>query len=76
MNYKNMEIEISESQPLNDVVMELGRLGFMRSKHGRWVDRDKFILTSECGSYSRVDFSSCNFYIKTTLTELKAMTND
>ena len=76
MKYKNMEIEINESQPIDDVVMELERLGFIRSKHGRWVDRDKFILTSECGFYSRVDFTSCNFYIKTTLTELKAMTND
>lgn len=73
MNYKNMKIEINESQSLDDVVMELERLGFIRSKHGRWVDRDKFILTSECGSYSRVDFTSCSFYIETTLTELKEM---
>lgn len=76
MNYKDMKIEINESQSIDEVVRELERLGFIRSKHGRWVDRDKFILTSEYGYYSRVDFTSCNFYIKTTLTELKAMNND
>lgn len=79
MNYKNMKIEISESQPLDDVVMELERLGYKRSKQGRWFDRDKIILTSDsmdCKTYQRVDLTSCRFYRLTTLEELKGMKND
>ena len=76
MKYKNMKIEINESQSLDEVVMELERLGYKRSKQGRWFDRDKIILTSDsmdCKTYQRVDLTSCGFYRLTTLEELKGM---
>jgi len=71
-----MKIEINESQPLDEVVMELERLGCKRSKQGRWFDRDKIILTSDGMNgkiYQKVDLTSCSFYRLTTLEELKEM---
>ena len=76
MKPKKMKIEINESQALDDVVMELERLGYKRSKQGRWIDRDKLILTSDSvdgKTYQRVDLTSCGFYRLTALEELKAM---
>lgn len=79
MKFKNMKIEINDIQSIDDVVRELDRLGYKRSKQGRWIDRDKLILTSDsmyCKTYQRVDLTSCGFYRLTTLEELKAMKND
>ena len=78
MNYKNMKIEINESQPLDDVVMELERLGY---KKVGWVGYKSvmFITANTKGMFTdhAISFINCFDHLGlTTLAELKAMTND
>lgn len=75
MNYKNMKIEINESQPLDDVLMELKRLGYKSATSLRSCDDGNIVVAFTDG-----DFIFAMRWAKdiklTTLTELKAMTND
>ncbi len=74
MNYKNMKIEINESQPLDDVVKELERLGFKA-----WcvspIDNG-YAVTNKKGSCTTFYKDIWDAEVLTTLTELKAMNND
>ena len=70
---KNMKIEINQEQPLDDVVMELERLGAKRvgaiMEIGFIISDGK--LYTHC-SRKNVDILYCD-YVLTTLTELKEM---
>lgn len=75
MKYKNMKIEINESQPLDDVVVELERLGY---KKAGWVGyrNTNFLTTSKLGFYTdhAVSFWACfGDSPLNTLIELKEM---
>ena len=72
MNYKNMKIEISESQPLDDVVMELERLGFCYNCGCDDVDAKMVTANNHFMQYDIYDHVT-DWEINTTLTELKAM---
>lgn len=48
MTFKNMKIEINETQPLDEVVRELDRLGYKRNKRQR-RGRVKFIVADYDG---------------------------
>ena len=70
MNFKNMKIEINQDQPLNEVVMELERLMYVKPNS----DGDK-VYTSQLGNTVNVFDDSMMFdcYKLTTLAELKEM---
>lgn len=75
--YQNMKIEINEHQPLDEVVVELGRLGFKKSG---WVGyrNTSFITTCKLGFYTDHAISFWSVFgdsLLTTLTQLKAMEN-
>lgn len=73
MNYKNMKIEINESQPLDDVVRELERLGYeFRNSNG--VDFVFITTYREDKSFILWDKILFDPTLKfTTLAELKEM---
>jgi hypothetical protein len=66
--FKEMKIEINEQQPLEEVVVELERLGYKKDlTHGKvWV------LCHELGLYS-IHSHDYDFGNLTTLTELRSM---
>lgn len=68
MKFKNMKIEINESQPLDGVVKELERLGYKKDL----VMGESWILCHEFGLYS-CHSHDYGFSNKTTLAELKEM---
>ena len=75
MNFKNMKIEINENQPLDEVVMELERIGF---KKAGWIGyrNVSFITTSKLGFYTDHAISFWSVFGDsplTTLAELKDM---
>ena len=72
---KNMKIEINKEQPLNEVVMELERIGF---KKAGWIGyrNVSFITTSKLGFYTDHAISFWSVFGDsplTTLAELKEM---
>lgn len=72
---KNMKIEINKDQPLDDVVMELERIGF---KKAGWIGyiNVSFITTSKLGFYTDHAISFWSVFGDsplTTLAELKVM---
>lgn len=81
MTKRNMKIEINESQPINEVVAELGRLGYECKQFYFHIDEHK----EKCKFKSVVCYCSGRFYyyVKevddifgcelTTLDELKQM---
>lgn len=73
MKYKNMKIEINESQSLDEVVKELERLGYKRIAW--WGYKSLFIVTNCEKRYTDIDYDSPNFKL-TNLAELKAMNNE
>lgn len=80
MKYKNMKIEINESQPIDDVVKELERLGYrVLNKYAirRGID---LWLVANCDGFivgwRNALILGDSYYKTTNLTELKAMTND
>lgn len=75
MKYKNMKIEINESQPLDEVVTELERLGYVC--FAECTDA-KYVVADDDGFYQMIMFpiSMLATWPLTTLTELKGMTND
>lgn len=72
MKYKNMKIEINESQPLDDVVKELERLGYRWCVDTKHNCPTKCIVTFTNGLF---DFFHGGWrqYDLTTLTQLKEM---
>ena len=71
--FKNMKIEINDQQPLDEVVRELGRLGYISDEDSEFIEGvDNFVHTYRDGTY---DFfmSSQLWGELTTLTELKEM---
>ena len=75
MNFKNMKIEINQEQPLDEVVMELERIGF---KKAGWIGyrNVSFITTSKLGFYTDHAISFWSVFGDsplTTLSELKEM---
>lgn len=68
--FKNLKIAITPEQPLDEVVMELERLGFKRVAW--WGYKSLFIVTTVEKIYTDIDYDSPNFAL-TTLTELKEM---
>lgn len=66
----NMKIEINDSQPLDEVVKELERIGYVKPNG----DGDK-IFTSQLGNTVNVFDDSMMFdcYKTTTLAELRSM---
>lgn len=69
-NFKNMKIEINEEQPLDDVVIELERLGYIADT---WSSDCNFIYSNEDGSYDCFYGNHPEFHEETTLAELKEM---
>lgn len=67
---KNLKIAIIPEQPLDEVVMELERLGFKRISW--WGYKSLFIVTNGEKRYTDIDYDSPNFDL-TTLAELKEM---
>ncbi|TCM62330.1 hypothetical protein EC844_12558 [Acinetobacter calcoaceticus] len=69
---KNMKIEINAEQPLDEVVMELERLGY-----GLWdnADSPSFVVTHRNGLYQMAwnDLPRLKDWPLTTLTELRQM---
>lgn len=74
MKYKNMKIEINESQPRNEIVVELKRLGFYI---GFVEDGDTWVSarpeTRLIVSFFTAVCLPDPIWTKTTLSELKAM---
>lgn len=70
MKYKNMKIEINESQPLDGVVKELERLGYKEAIKKPNVFNMIYVGSSGYYTYMYIEENL------TTLTELKAMKND
>lgn len=69
---KNMKIEISKDQPLDEVVRELIRKGYMQAGVGPITE--KWVITSEVGLYIGVNkLSGHKGLCATTLAELKEM---
>lgn len=68
--FKNMKIEINEVQPLDEIVIELERLGYVKPNSGG----DK-VYTSQLGNTVNVFDGSMMFdcYKLTTLQQLKEM---
>lgn len=71
MNYKNMKIEINESQPLDEVVKELERLGYKRNDLRKPRKPNYIEVDSEY--YSVMRFPIENIKPNTTLAELNEM---
>ncbi len=72
MNHKKMKIEINESQPLDDVVMELERLGFCYNCGCDDVDAKMVTANNHFMQYDIYNHVT-DWEINTTITELKAM---
>lgn len=78
MKYKNMKIEINESQPFNEIVKELERLGYQKRKAAIFkntsgsylVTRSYGIITWCCERLVDLLWSDCN---EVTLSYIKAM---
>lgn len=73
MTKRNMKIEINESQPLDEVVRELDRLGH---KLSAIMINSVWIVCRFRGDFIGVDNTypePPNFYKLTTLAELKSM---
>lgn len=68
--YKNLKIQINDQQPLDEVVRELGRLGYV--KDTTLNDCACYVYTFEDGSYF-VYMGCHNSGSPTTLSELKEM---
>ena len=78
MNKRNMKIEINESQSLDEVVMELERLGYVKREFAVFhSDLGSFVITRSygiitwCGE-SLVSLLWCDCELA-TLAELKQM---
>lgn len=72
--YKNMKIAINEQQPLDEVVAELERGGYVRA--GVWITNEKWIITSKAGLYIGVNkLTGFKGFKLTTLAELKEQLN-
>ena len=67
MNFKNLKIAITPEQPLDEVVRELNRLGFMQEFY---AENPRSIETYSDGTFDCYCF---NQDADTTLTELKEM---
>lgn len=69
--YRNLKIDITPEQPLDEVVMELERIGYFPFQPFFDVN---FILTQSDGLYCGCDGIYKDLgYILTTLSELKEM---
>lgn len=71
MSFKNMKIEINQEQQLDDVMMELDRLGYKKQS---WLHHQKeVIVTFSTGVYSNFNYFYNDCFPTTTLAELKEM---
>ena len=71
-NFKNMKIEINADQPLEEVVMELDRLGY---KKAYTTERKiKSVYADSLGCYSIM--GAMGSWNVTTLAEIKEMCNE
>ena len=72
-----MKIEINEQQPLDDVVRELNRLGFVPlNKFAIKPDYHKWLVTDCDGTilgWRNASILGDNYYKTTTLAELRSM---
>ena len=70
--FRNLKIAITEEQPLEEVVRELRRQGYMQAGVGKI--NEKWVITSEVGLYIGVNKLSGHRGLCTaTLAELKEM---
>lgn len=67
--YKNMKIEINEQQPIDDVVMELERLGYKCFSIDKYLCN--FVITNTFGWFDLTRYDSLKQL--TTLAELRSM---
>ena len=67
-----MKIEINEQQPLEDVVRDLERLGYIEDRKENPYLSTRFIHAYKCGTYDHKYDDVC-FGEPTTLAELKEM---
>ena len=70
--HKNMKIEINEQQLLDEVVMELERLGYKKDNH-KSCDVCKFVYSYRDGFYIKWNTDIDKGHPLTTLAELKEM---
>ena len=69
--FKNMKIEINEAQPLDEVVIELERLGY--KKNCNLTSGINWIVCFEGGFYCQYGKMNAFNKVLTTLAELKEM---
>ena len=69
--FKNLKIEVNAEQPLDEIVNELERLGFVCD--GNHPNDCKFIYTVGDGTFAMYGFEFNGNYKLTTLSELKEM---
>lgn len=75
-NFRNLKIAINDQQPLDEVVMELERLGYVEQYRKPVEKNHKWILVENRGCYSGwydIYVLCEKTYIETTLAELKEM---
>lgn len=74
--FKNMKIEVNEQQPLDEIVMELERLGFKRGVWWSYYEETK-VIEADANTLHLVDYTCCDIEKRegeiTTLAELKNM---
>lgn len=72
--FKNMKIEINDQQPLDELVLELERLGY---KKWAWTGNGcNWVQTWDDGDYTNAyDLEKCelDYHITTALSDLKNM---
>lgn len=75
MQFKNMKIEINDQQPLNEVVMELERLGYRKFAWSGFKKATLILTYENLGSFSDYEklCLSTPEYEPTTLQQLKEM---
>ena len=67
----NMKIEVNEDQPLDEIVAELERLGYIKLS---WLDHQKEVIaTFKTGVYSNFNYFYNDTHNLTTLPKLKEM---
>jgi hypothetical protein len=70
-NFRNLKIQITDQQPLDEVVMELERLGY--TKNCNRTDGINWIVCFEGGFYCQYGKMNAFNKVLTTLAELKEM---
>lgn len=72
--YKNMKIEINEQQPLDEIVGEIERFGYLHGQKD--IGETKMIICFDQGFFIHLDCVGYEQFRTTTLAELKEQPNE